>query len=1004
MKTRLRSTLGGLVVLLIATTALVAVTAAASSSEVGYRLTIGPEDVGQFTLLNESANAQIVEIEFRIGDTRFFFDSVAGFDPLIDTNAPIVATVVRPDPNIQGDLLQPDDDLYEIAFTGFDPLDEFEFFADVDFDGTNSFVADVVYFGNGAQPNGSVTVTFSTGEQLTQTFPESPEIVDGAVAFEQRGQSCDPRILVVAGSATPPAGDRSLLDAVSDATSESGCVVIVSDDDVTQLQAEMYDVVVIASSVQPSVLTSRLRDAVVPILVSEPALFDDMSMVPQGGRGEQPSVSSVRIADPDHPLAGGLSGRVKVFASGSPVNFGKDSAAPGAEVAATVVGNSNRMTIFGFDAGRALTDRPAPARRVGFFASYAAELTTDGDRLVAAAIDWLAAQTESTARPKALLVAGNANPPRKDLPIADRVGAAGLELFTVADDDVGTVDPRHFAAIFISSSVDPVLVGDTFRDAPVPVVVWEGYLFDDMALSASGETTRDRVAVTVVEPGHPLAAGLPAGNAQVYTSAEKLSFGMPAPAATVVAHEPGHPDRAVIFGYNTGDVRADGSPTPAPRLAMFPSFEGAGVLTSGGVKLIEAGIDWALGRPQTRLVSTAASGGPSDGDNFSASISDDGGLIAFESYSRDLVPGGSNGDFQVFLHDTRTGANRQISLSASGEQGDGGSFAPVISGDGNAVAFYSDARNLVGVDTNLREDVFVHDIVSGLTTMASVSSHGTQGDDTSNVPSISANGSVVAFQSFATNLVADDTNAQPDIFVRDAVTGTTSRVSVSSTGEQGDRGAFTNPAISADGRFVAFGSESTNLVAGDSNGVADVFVHDRITGVTTRVSMASDATESNGSSHLPAISADGQIIAFASAANNLVADDTNGAQDIFVHDTSTATTTRVSIATDGTAANGGSSVFLDVSADGDSIAFASWASNLVADDANGESDVFVHSRQTASTVRASVSSMGTESDGHSFGPSISGSGEFVVFRSNATTLVSDDTGGRSHVFSHGPIG
>jgi tricorn protease-like protein len=192
--------------------------------------------------------------------------------------------------------------------------------------------------------------------------------------------------------------------------------------------------------------------------------------------------------------------------------------------------------------------------------------------------------------------------------------------------------------------------------------------------------------------------------------------------------------------------------------------------------------------------------------------------------------------------------------------------------------------------------------------------------------------------------VPGDTNNAYDVFVRDRQSGTTSRVSLASNGAQGSANS-TDPAISADGRFVAFVSNASNLVAGDTNDTGDIFVHDRQTGTTSRVSVASGGTQGSGPSSAPSISADGRFVAFGSDAANLVAGDTNGEPDVFVHDRQTGTTSRVSVASDGTQ---GITIFhsdvsftSSISADGRFIAFDSDHGNLVAGDRNQTSDVFV---------------------------------------------------------------
>ena len=246
------------------------------------------------------------------------------------------------------------------------------------------------------------------------------------------------------------------------------------------------------------------------------------------------------------------------------------------------------------------------------------------------------------------------------------------------------------------------------------------------------------------------------------------------------------------------------------------------------------------------------------------------------------MAGDTNGAPDVFVHDRRTGAIERVSVDSAGGQANGGNFAPAISASGRYVAFESDASNLVAGDTNRSDDVFVHDRRTGATERVSVDGAGGQANDASFGPlAISANGRYVAFASIASNLVAGDTNNEADLFVRDRRTGSTERVSVDGAGGQANGGSFF-PAISASGRYLAFYSFASNLVAGDTNETYDVFVRDRRTGATERVSVDGAGGQASGGSFFPAISASGHDVAFQSAASNLVAGDTNGTTDVFV--------------------------------------------------------------------------------------------------------------------------
>ncbi len=292
----------------------------------------------------------------------------------------------------------------------------------------------------------------------------------------------------------------------------------------------------------------------------------------------------------------------------------------------------------------------------------------------------------------------------------------------------------------------------------------------------------------------------------------------------------------------------------------------------------------------------------------------------------------------------------------------------------------------------------------------SIASDGTEANDGSETPSISGDGRYVAFASYAGNLVSGDTNGARDVFVHDRDMGQTERVSVSSAGAQGNMESLWPSISSADGRYVAFASGANNLVAGDSNNQRDIFVHDRDTGQTTRVSVTSGGEEGNDSSQEPFLSADGRYVAFTSAASDLVSGDTNLEKDIFLHDRDADSngvfdeagginTVRVSVHSNGTEGNGESSLSY-LSADGRYVAFASAASTLVDGDTNAAQDIFVHDRPTGQTVRVSIDSNSLEANDDSRKPSLSDDGRYVAFRSEASDLVSGDTNNQTDIFLH----
>jgi Tol biopolymer transport system component len=286
------------------------------------------------------------------------------------------------------------------------------------------------------------------------------------------------------------------------------------------------------------------------------------------------------------------------------------------------------------------------------------------------------------------------------------------------------------------------------------------------------------------------------------------------------------------------------------------------------------------------------------------------------------------------------------------------------------------------------------------TSRVSVDSGGAASNNGSYQPSISADGRYVAFQSTASDLVGGDTNGVSDVFVRDRVAGTTQRVSVDSGGAQADGGSYL-PSISADGRYVAFLSYATNLVGGDTNGISDIFVRDRQSGTTERVSVGPSGAQGNADSYgAPSISADGRYVAFLSNARNLVSGDTNSAPDVFVRDRQSGTTERASVDSSGVQGDG-PSASCAISADGRCVVFQSSATNLVPGDTNGVSDVFVHDRQSGITERVSVASGGAQGNGSSYSPSvpaISADGRTIAFVSYASDLVGGDANGAADVF------
>ena len=381
----------------------------------------------------------------------------------------------------------------------------------------------------------------------------------------------------------------------------------------------------------------------------------------------------------------------------------------------------------------------------------------------------------------------------------------------------------------------------------------------------------------------------------------------------------------------------------------------------------------------------------SDGHHISAN----GRYVSFASSASNLVPGDTNGTHDVFVRDLRSGSTTRVSVSGRGAQADGQSLGSAISADGRYVAFASGATNLVPGDTNATYDVFVRDRLTRKTVRVSVSSRQGQGNGFSNLHAISPDGRYVLFGSNATNLVpgTDANGGDPDVFVRDLLTRRTVRVNVSTEGVQSSDYS-SGVAISAGGRYVAFTSQAPDLVPGDTNGSFDAFVRDRLKGTTTRVSLPTGpGGQGDGHSFARAMSADGRYVAFESEADNLVPGDTNNRGDIFLRDRRTGTTTRVSLSgSQGQAAD--YSTGAAMSANGRYVAFATGMPG----DTNQHRDVFVRDRRAGTTTRISVSATGAEGDGQSLAPSMSADGRSVVFFSEAANLLPGDTNGALDVF------
>jgi len=335
----------------------------------------------------------------------------------------------------------------------------------------------------------------------------------------------------------------------------------------------------------------------------------------------------------------------------------------------------------------------------------------------------------------------------------------------------------------------------------------------------------------------------------------------------------------------------------------------------------------------------------------------------------------------------------RISTTSIGHEANDQSYFPKISGDGRFVAFQSLATNLAAGDTNGVNDIFVKDLHSGAVSRVGVTAAGVGPNNHCYFPAISGDGRLVAFQSPATNLVPGDTNKLSDIFLKDLQTGALTRISTGASGQQAD-GMSQSVSLSDDGSVAAFVSRASNLVPGDDNGVADIFVRNLTTGEILVASSAEDGTLANGSSefsgrHRAALSEDGRLVAFSSIADNL-SDDDGAGWDIFVKDLKTGKVALASIGEYDDQPADGDSYQPSMSADGRYVAFTSTASNLVDGDLNGRADVFVKDLATGKVEMISDAWANDTGPGYSRHPAISGDGRYVAFTRVNLDLVSSD--------------
>ncbi|MCG8653454.1 MAG: hypothetical protein MI861_26685, partial [Pirellulales bacterium] len=338
-----------------------------------------------------------------------------------------------------------------------------------------------------------------------------------------------------------------------------------------------------------------------------------------------------------------------------------------------------------------------------------------------------------------------------------------------------------------------------------------------------------------------------------------------------------------------------------------------------------------------------------------------------------------------------------MSIGLNGNDANLGAASPAVSGDGSVVAFASISSNLVVGDTNNTTDIFVYDRPTDTIERVSLTPTGQQSVGNSGAPQVSSDGQLVAFLSDANDLVPSDQNNVADVFVHDRSTGTTERVSIGVGGVEPDR-AISSFSMSSDGRFISFVTDADNLVPADNNGLFDTFVFDRSLRIIERVSISSGGVQANGNSLSSSISGDGRYVAFASQASNLVFGDNNSQSDVFLYDRQTDTIDRISDTIFGDA-NAASSA-PQISNDGRFVVYQSDASNLILGDTNAASDIFRYDRLLDRVERITEFDSGAEANLASFAASISSDGRFVSFESLADNLVAGDINRSFDVFLH----
>lgn len=417
-------------------------------------------------------------------------------------------------------------------------------------------------------------------------------------------------------------------------------------------------------------------------------------------------------------------------------------------------------------------------------------------------------------------------------------------------------------------------------------------------------------------------------------------------------------------------------------------------ITTCTILAIEPSVHAAIG--DLTLVSSSDTAVKGDRESREPQISDDGTTVAFRSKSRNLDPNDIDPVFDIYAKTVATGDIALVSVTKTGAKSNGASEQPTLSADGSMVAFQTKATDLDANDVDTNSDIYVKNLTTGDLTLVSETSGGTKSNGVSDEPDISADGTMVAFRSTATNLDPADTDVVPDVYEKDLVTGDISLVSVNGAGTKGNAHSG-RPSLSTDGSIVAFRSQASNLLASDTDSAFDIYVKDMSSGDLRIASADADGSGGNGSSTTPMLSNDGTLVAFRTSATNLVPADTDSIYDIDVKNLTTGAVILASTTSTGTKSNG-SSVNPSLSADGSAVAFGTFATDLDTRDTDTYQDAYVKFLGSGALILASTSPTGTKGNANTLFPWISGDGARVVFRSDANNLLAADTDHRGDVY------